>query len=130
MLIVPCKYDDASEYFSNGYVRVKKRWKKGLIPVKNDGKWGVINEKGVLLTPCSFDYTFNIGIDDDGISMANQNGKWGFVNKKGQLITECIYDEVEYFTEDGIAKVKKDGKYGFIDGNDKMVGVVNQQELF
>lgn len=62
--------------------------------------------------------------------MANQNDKWGFVNKKGQLITECIYDEVEYFTEDGIAKVKKDGKYGFIDGNGKMVGVVNQQELF
>jgi len=28
VLIVPCKYDDASEYFSNGYVRVKKMEKR------------------------------------------------------------------------------------------------------
>ena len=70
MLIVPCTYDYIGSFV------------EGIAKVEINDKTGFINEKGVLLTPCSFDYTFYIGIDDDGISMANQNDKWGFVNKK------------------------------------------------
>lgn len=57
---------------------------KGLIPVKNDGKLGVINKKGQLITECIYDEVEYF--TEDGIAKVKKDGKYGFINGNGKMV--------------------------------------------
>ena len=104
-----------------------------LYPILVDGKWGLISEKGEVITPPSYDslqglrfpipgctdlrYAPNVLGANGPVAVAVFSGqvgmKWGFVDPSGEVVPP-LYDEV-YGFHDGIAAVSRDGKWGFID---------------
>ncbi len=87
--------------------------------VKKDGKWGVINIKGELVTDYQFDI-LEIGSSwnqsqGNHFFRIKQNNKYGFLNNKGKLVIAPKYHKAEFFIH-GIAKVWINEDYwGYID---------------
>ena len=92
-------------------------FREGLAIVQKNQKYGVINKKGNVVIP--FTYDNNTGFSD-GLAYINKDGKYGFIDHNGNMIIPPIYDMVHSFSE-GLAQVCKDGKWGYIDKNGKEV---------
>ncbi len=106
-IIIPCEYEDV-KLFVNELAKVKK-----------NGKWGLIDKKGMFFVDCNYDLVFGAskkhaiivckGGDKDG-----NNGKWGLVNDyqggeielKFDLIRECFFPN--------LWGALKNGKWGII----------------
>ena len=93
----------------------------GVLPVKKDGKWGYVNEKGEALTEFIYDAS---EIADNGVTpqvrlYASTNGytavrkgnAWGLIDNQGNTVVAPIYQGISQVTEDGRFWVKKDGKW-------------------
>lgn len=91
--ILPCEYEETSDFFSNGYAHVKKRF------------WGIINNKGKVVVPCKYE-SIGSPVNKDGLIKAKLNGKYGYVNLKGKVVIPCKYYSASLF-KDGWAEVKE-----------------------
>ena len=138
-IIVPVEYDHVYEYENGECYRVEQSGKAGLcdkngrlvIPViyddlfvndgmlmmKQDGKWGVIDVTGKVLAQPQYDEG---QYPQEGFAAVAKSGKWGFVDKAGRVVAPLQYDEAGNFFE-GMAGVKLNGKWGFIDKTGRMV---------
>ncbi|MBW6536852.1 MAG: WG repeat-containing protein [Mariniphaga sp.] len=76
--ILPLKYDFIGELVCE---RIK---------VRQEGKWGYINEKGVEVINCQFDEVGNL----IGEANVRLNSKWGRIDEHGKWIFPCIYDNI------------------------------------
>lgn len=89
----------------------------GLIQVRRNNKWGVINSSGVQICACIYDDIY----ENENSSLKLCKGKkYGIVNTDGKIICKFIYDYIWSF-ENGFAKVEKNGKYGFINTDGKQI---------
>lgn len=138
--IIDLEYDEI--YFkSNKYIRIKKDEKIGMVDilgniitkplydeigpvfveghirVKKDGKWGFMNEKGILDIECKFDsaYCFK-----EGLAPVCNDEKWGFIDKNGKLIIDYKYDRVQKFSQ-GLSAVYEGDKAYYINKEGKAV---------
>ena len=104
-------YEDCS---SIGFV-------EGVLPVKKNGKWGYVNEKGEELTPFVYDAS-EIGEDNrwnpvrmyactNGYIVVRQGDKWGLIDQYGTTVVEPIYEGISQVADDGLFWIKKDGKW-------------------
>lgn len=95
------EYDNAEDvYFVEGRARVKQ-----------NGKWGFIDEAGREAISLIYDMVYDFC---DGYAKVQLDGKLGFVDMQGNEVTAIIYDNIYPFV-DGIARVKKNRLYGFVD---------------
>lgn len=111
------KYDKIISY-NNGYRKVME-----------NGKYGLINEKGKEIVPCRYGnlYTF----DEKDRLRVFLDGKWGIINLKNELIIPFKYRKIsksdykdtnEYSKSKYIYKVSLDGnKYFIIDEGDNII---------
>ncbi len=94
---------------------------EGILPVKKDGKWGYINEKGEALTEFIYDAS---EISDDGrwspVRMyASTNGytvvrrgdTWGLIDKSGNTIVEPVYEDISQVNDKGLFWIKRNGRW-------------------
>lgn len=95
-------YYDEISYFS-----------EGLCFVKRNGKWGVINKKGTVIIPFTYDSDYRDLHFSEGMAAVNLNGKWGYINKQGEIIVPIIYEDCRPF-KNGFAFVKYSGHWGYI----------------
>lgn len=118
-----------------GYI---SRFSKGVAVVVNfdvddDGndKYGLIDTKGKLLLPITYDEIGSSNFDElnsDGLNFDDDidifriesNEKYGYANTKGEIIVNPTYDSAGSFSE-GYADVCNNEKYGFIDQKGKLV---------
>ena len=85
---------------------------KSIAVIENNGKYGLIDENSVAITPLKYDYLDYS--DSLGIAIALLNHKWGFIDKNGQEIVALKYDNVNEFSE-GRACVYLNGRWGYVD---------------
>lgn len=85
---------------------------EGLIGVKKDGKWGIMNDEGKQLTTFKFDYLDPLS---NGTTEVCINQKSGIIGQDGKMIVDLTCDKIEHcyhladFTvKDKIGIVKKD----------------------
>lgn len=81
--------------------------------VKQDGKWGLLDETNTPVT--DFDYD-SIKVFSEKKTVVEKNGKFGYLDQNVNKITPLKYD-LAYDFNDGIARVLLNGKWGLI--NDK-----------
>ncbi|MCS7004551.1 MAG: WG repeat-containing protein [Cytophagales bacterium] len=96
----PLMFDEADDFVSDGFVHVKK-----------NGKFGIMDETGRLLTECKYDK-----IDDfsDGMAKAKIGEQFLFINNEGkELLLKNQYEQVSNF-RNGFAAVRKNNKWGYI----------------
>jgi hypothetical protein len=133
--IVNCDYDNDQaggvSYFSGspGYCIAK---------VQKDGKWGIINSKGNVIIPCTYDGIRDFNFHKTGrvegpyidffswrdgkknsMAVVRKGDKWGLINKQGKVFLRCLYDEIYSprltLFYGGRVGVKQNGLWGFLD---------------
>ncbi len=121
----------------------------GAIPVKLNGKWGIIDTIGKQITALKFDslifshdgvYKFKLnneflyvnaagqeivkydtmGNYSEGLTGVCKNKKWGFINIKGKEKIQCKYQEVLNFNN-GLVFAKQNNKWGVINNIGKEI---------
>jgi tetratricopeptide (TPR) repeat protein len=108
-ITVPCKFDDFD--FSN--------FKEGVFVIKKEGHYGLIDEKGNLLTSVAYDYIFSYWTSG-GLAKVRKDGKFGVLNRSGKEVIPCIYSGLE-LRYDGVISVKKGEKWYNIDEKGKSI---------
>lgn len=105
-------YDDAGTF--NG----------GVAPVKKDGRWILINEKGEQIGEESFD---DVRFDEkkiafrNGVCFGRQKGKYYLINANGQKVSETGWTNADVFHDSTYAAVCENNQWGFIDNTGNVV---------
>lgn len=88
---------------------------EGLAAVKEDDKWGVINETDKIIVPFMYDfigeaYPTGEGIAfREGLAPVKKSDLWGYIDKNGKLLIPHAFLDAKCFKE-GIASVKFPGR--------------------
>ena len=106
---------------------------QGVIPAKQNGKWGYLDNNLKPITDFIYDAYRLVGSDgtqkgtevfEDARAFASKEpaavmmeGKWGFVSDEGEIVQECRYEAAGSFSEIGYAPVQMDGAWGYIKEN-------------
>lgn len=100
-----------------GYYQKASTFKHGVAVVQINGKWGVINQKGIQIIPPKYD---KISSFEDGYAKVLINEFSGLTNLKGELIVDPDYEYISYAGE-GLFRVEKGDKIGYFDKKGKWV---------
>ena len=114
--VSPYKTYEWAWEFQNGFARVKKY-----------GKWGIIDKKGSEIVPFLYDLIYNCSLESP--NLVELNGKYGYIDVYGKIVIPIIYDEATFFKE-GFAKVRIDGNYYVIDKEGNIVYENKPSNLF
>lgn len=101
--------------------------KKGLIAVRQQGKWGFVNTQNQVVIPLIYD---RVGtFYNDWVSVYSQ-GKAGVINSKGQIVipVKLNYEEIGSFSE-GFASVRRGDKWGVINNQGKEVVALKYDQI-
>ena len=96
-----------------------------FLPVKENNKWGFINEFGEEMIKPEFE---EASLFSEGLAAVSVNGKYGYVNKSGKKTIDFMFLDAEPFIN-GSAIVKKDSVYGLINKNGEFIIQPQYQEL-
>jgi len=99
--------DQANIY--DGFYEKAGEFHNGIAVVKSEGKWGVINQKGIEIIPPKYD---KIEEFVNGYARVRISGFSGLANLKGELIVQPDYEYISYAGE-GLFRVEKDDKIGY-----------------
>ena len=102
---------------SEGYYQTAGKFKHGVAVVQSNGRWGVINQKGIEIIPPKYDRieSFENGYAKVGIKRFN-----GLTNLKGELIIQPEYEYIRYVGE-GLFRVEQGDKIGYFDQTGRWV---------
>ncbi|MCC6372809.1 MAG: WG repeat-containing protein [Bacteroidia bacterium] len=98
-------YDEINELSNSVYV------------VKNNGKYGALDQYGQTLIEPRFD---KLGDFKNDFAYYTDNGAYGFVSVSGQVY-KAAFEWISDFDEQQLAIVKRNNKYGLVNGNGSMV---------
>lgn len=123
-VIIPYKYDSVIEtdfFTRDRYYFDCMEITQKLIPVKAEGKAGLIDIKGNSIIPCQYD---EIVMEDEmyfhkGMAKVRLGLLYGLVDKKGRQIIPCKYEDITYFNK-GKAEVVVKGKFGYVDNTGRL----------
>ena len=97
-------------------------FRTGLAPVKQGGKWGVINPSGDFVIGPSYErpLIFSEGVAEFSTGEKKDGHRRGLVSEAGEIIVKPRYRSISHFSE-GLACVKDDELYGYIDRHGNQV---------
>ena len=101
--------DQARVY--DGFYQKASKFQHGVAVVQLDGKWGIINQKGIEIIPPKYD---EISSFKDGYAKVRIRGFNGLSNLKGELIVQPDYEYISYAGE-GLFRVEQGDMIGYFD---------------
>lgn len=101
----------------NGYYETARAYNHGVAVVQMDGKWGVINQKGMALIPPKYD---KIEKFVGGYAKVMISGYSGLTNLSGQSIAKPSYELITYAGE-GLFRAEQGDKVGYLDSQGNWV---------
>lgn len=88
---------------------------RGISRVKQDGKWGLLDNYGNEIIPFEFEEIISLSYSE-GLIGIKKDGKWGFIDREGNSVVPIKYDSVfPLYGKFGITKVQLDRKWGLLD---------------
>ncbi|HMQ45823.1 MAG TPA: WG repeat-containing protein [Saprospiraceae bacterium] len=111
--------EQASLY--NGYYQEASEFKYGVAVVQIDGRWGIINRKGIEVIPPKYD---KIESFKNGFAKVRIQGFSGLASLNGDLIITPDYEYISYAGA-GLFRVEKGDKIGYFDINGEWVWDMN-----
>ncbi|SDM14281.1 WG containing repeat-containing protein [Paenibacillus sp. OK060] len=152
------EWDNEQEHVGLSQLWFTDRAANGLIPVRQNWKWGFINYQGKFVIKPQFQLArdaFNQGVAvinrnqlinsagkvifqdksieyigwfDNGLAIAKKNGKIGYLNTKGKFVIPPTYEEGTSFYNQA-ALVKKNGKWALINSKGKSLTAFNIEDM-
>jgi hypothetical protein len=101
----------------NGYYEKAHAYHHGVAVVQVDGKWGVINQKGMALIPPKYD---KIEKFVGGYAKVMISGYTGLTNLEGKPIAKPSYELITY-AGDGLFRAEQGDKVGYLDSQGNWV---------
>jgi len=100
-----------------GFYQRAGEFNHGVAVVQIDGRWGIINQKGIEIIPPKYDK-----IDDfeNGYAKVRITEFSGLTNLKGDLIVQPDYEYISYAGE-GLFRVEQGDKIGYFDAQGEWV---------
>lgn len=107
-------------------------YEKSVLQYKQDGKYGLINLEGKVITKPIYEQISSINYKE-GTLVVKQDGKFGAINMKGKVVIKPEYDSItsdNYFNTETkneytgfiVSKVTDEGyRYGYINYNGKVI---------
>ena len=107
-------------------------YEKSVLQYKQDGKYGLINLEGKVITKPIYEQISSINYKE-GTLLVKQDGKFGAINMKGKVVIKPEYDSItsdNYFNTETkneytgfiVSKVTNEGyRYGYINYNGKVI---------
>lgn len=116
-IIIPVIYEsvDTIYGFQNGYM-----------PVRKDGKAGLVDTKGNLVIPAIYEV---VGRFNEGLAAVRKDYKWGFVNAEGKTVIPFEYDNIKDTFTNSMIAVGKDNAAGVIDSSGNTVIPFNYKNV-
>lgn len=90
---------------------------EGFRPVRRNGRYGFINESGLLMIPNRYEDVMPFSEGRAGIKIRN---KWGFIDRSDRIVIQPVFDRAQPFTK-GLSKVSQKNKWGLIDKDGKIL---------
>ncbi|MEM8525969.1 MAG: WG repeat-containing protein [Bacteroidota bacterium] len=101
--VIKTVYEDAKSY-SNGTALVRQ-----------NVKWGVVNNKNKIVVPFQYDeVSFLENTENQMIKVHTKAYRYGLIDTLGHIAVDAIHQDVGLFTEGRLA-VQQSGKWGFTD---------------
>ena len=104
-------YITEQAHLYDGYYEEATEFKHGVAVVQVDGKWGIINQKGIELIPPKYD---KIESFEEGYAKVRIQGFNGLASLNGDLIVQPDYEYISY-AGDGLFRVEQGDKIGYFD---------------
>ena len=104
-------YITEQAHLYDGYYEKATEFKHGVAVVQVDGKWGIINQKGMELIPPKYDKIENF---EEGYAKVRIQGFNGLASLNGDLIVQPDYEYISY-AGDGLFRVEQGDKIGYFD---------------
>lgn len=104
-------YITEQAHLYDGYYQKATEFKHGVAVVQVDGKWGIINQKGIELIPPKYDQIDNF---EDGYARVRIQGFNGLASLNGDLIVQPDYEYISY-AGDGLFRVEQGDMIGYFD---------------
>lgn len=108
-------FDGREQVIDYVYDEVLSKY-KGAYAVRRGGYWGVVDEFGKEIIPCTYDLLRYNG----GGYIVSTGGKYGVIDKSGNELTKIIYENIDHNYQDSVALVKLDGEWGYTIGPEKI----------
>ncbi len=104
------------EAFSNQDNSNTLLYEEGILKVKKDGKYGIINLDGKQILQTKYLEIKSLGKETkDGFIVKDENNKYGIVSYSDQVILEAKYDEITNIYGNDMYVVKQQGKQILVD---------------
>ena len=100
-----------------GYYQEASPFRHGVAVVRMNGKWGVINQKGIEVIPPKYDKIHSF---QNGFAKVQVTGLHGLVNLEGKLIVDPAYEYISHAGE-GVYRVEQGDKVGYFDAEGKWI---------
>ncbi len=101
----------------DGYYQKASKFQHGVAVVQMDGRWGIINQKGIEITPPKYD---KISKFENGFAKVRIKGFSGLTNNQGESIVQPDYEYITYAGE-GLFRVEQGDKVGYFDAEGNWV---------
>lgn len=107
--------EQSSQY--DAYYQHASAFRHGVAVVQVNGKWGIINQKGIEIIPPKYDWIDNF---DNGFARVKIQGYNGLSNLEGEIIVKPNYEIISYAGE-GLFRVEQGDQIGYFDAEGKWV---------
>ena len=93
-------------------------FQEGVLPVRQNGKWGYINEKGEYLAKCVYEPSAVVDGEErmysacNGCVILRTEAGFGLMDTKGNVIVEPQFEDMTQVGPEGLLWVKENGKWG------------------
>ncbi len=117
-------YNTHGKLISKDYYQRATPFKNGYAKVKKNGRWGVIDVQGNYILPMEYAH---IRINDQGEISAQKSLSYGLLDQKGVVVVEPTFDQIEYRPQENIYKLM----YGFLPSylDEKGIWIWKQKQL-
>ena len=105
-----------------------RQFHNGYSKFQQDGKWGLINEKGIVAIKPEFINEYDISDPNEDLVAVSKNSKWGYMDLKGNLVIGYLYDDTKIFCN-GVAWVMQDKEFNKINKQGKLLSDIWSKEL-
>lgn len=105
----------------------------GLCFVKQQGKWGLADKNGEMITEFLFDDVILNSHNEafaSGYAVVKDNTGYFIVNEKGEALNEIRYADAKGMEGSWIAVANENGKWGFTDGTQEIVIPYQYQDAY
>lgn len=107
---------------SDGYYQQAGEFRYGVAVVKQDGKWGIINQRGIEVVPPKYD---KIEDFEDGYAIIKIKRFSGLTNLKGEIIIQPEYEYISY-AGDGLFRIEQGDKVGYFSAEGEWIWALKE----